>query len=304
MVSAWVAFWNRTEHGRSLALVRIGLGLVVLFDLLDVWRLGLVVPLFAPQEAGGWADVASRGHPFPWSVLPAEPSSASLCHGALVLAALAVTVGFFTRTSTLALLLLWAAWRTAVPEVDRAVDQLCRDLLAILVLSGAGRTLSVDAWLRTRSFDDPTPIGSWARYLVIAQVVVAYFAAGLQKLGLHWLPMGDFGALYVILQDPAIARFDFGFLGRQPWYLLTQLGTAVTFAWQLLYPLVLLWLYYASTAERPGRLRAFANRLHLHHVWIGVGVFFHLALAATTELGIFPWAMLVAYLAFLEPPRG
>lgn len=302
MVSAWVGFWSRTEHPRTLALVRIALGLVVVLDLLDLVRLGLVVPLFAPQEAGGWADVTSRGSPFPYSVLPAEPWVAQGFFAALLLAALCVCVGLFTRSAGLALVLLWAAWRACVPEVDRAVDHLCRNLLLILAFSGAGRTWSVDAWLRSRSFVDPTPIGAWARYLVIAQLVLMYFAAGLQKLTPTWLPSGDFGALYLVLADPAIARFDFAFLGSQPYYLLTQIGTAATFAWQWLYPLVLLWLYYAATPDRPGRLRALANRAHLHLVWIGLGVVFHLLLAVTTELGIFPWAMLAAYLAFLDPP--
>lgn len=304
MIRAWVALWNEEEPPSSIALVRMLLGAVVFWDLAQVWRLGLVIPLFAPQEAGGWADIGSRGPPFPYSVLPLEPWVAQTHHGLMLLAAACLTLGWFTRTSALALLLLWSAHWHCVPEADRAVDLLCRDFLGILVLSGAGRTLSLDAWWTTGDpRGDGGMIGAWARYLIIAQLVLMYFTAGLQKIGLQWLPMGDFAALYVILQDPAIARFQFGFLAQQPWYLVSQVGTLVTVTWQWFYPLVLLWFFYARTPERPGRLRAFANRWKLHLVWVVVGAVFHLVLAATTELGIFPWAMLAAYAAFLTPTR-
>ena len=36
-------------------------------------------------------------------------------------------------------------------------------------------------------------------------------------------------------------------------------------------------------------------------VWIGIGAVFHLGLALTTELGIFPWAMLALYPAWVHP---
>jgi hypothetical protein len=39
----------------------------------------------------------------------------------------------------------------------------------------------------------------------------------------------------------------------------------------------------------------------LEYVWLSLGVVFHLALALTTELGIFPWAMLALYPAWLHP---
>ena len=69
----------------------------------------------------------------------------------------------------------------------------------------------------------------------------------------------------------------------------------------VMYPLVLLWIHYRNTPDRPGRLRAFANRWHLDLVWIGTGALFHILLAATMELGIFPWGMLALYPAWLRP---
>ncbi len=48
----WVRFWSHEEHPISLAAVRVFLGLVLLFDFLQMAQLGVVTLLFAPEEAG------------------------------------------------------------------------------------------------------------------------------------------------------------------------------------------------------------------------------------------------------------
>jgi hypothetical protein len=128
-----------------------------------------------------------------------------------------------------------------------------------------------------------------------------YFLAGIQKTGIHWYPMGHFAALYFILQDPAIARWDFRWLAHQPWFFLTQVGSGTTIAFQDTYPLVLLFRWWRWHPGVGGRVAAFARRWGLEWWWISTGAFFHLALAATTELGIFPWAMLALYPVWLHP---
>ncbi|MEZ4317255.1 MAG: HTTM domain-containing protein [Myxococcota bacterium] len=299
----WVAFWDATEHPRTLGIVRILLAIVILFDFFEIWAYDLVVPLLGPQEVGGWADLMARENPpllYQW--LPAAEWVPRLHHAVLVGSAAFFGLGFFTRTSAVVLMLSWAQVAVTQPLSDRAIDLLCRNVLMIFALSGAGRWGSLDALWSTGSLaGDGKPIGAWPRYLLIVQLVVMYFTAGIQKVGILWMPMGSFAALYVILQDPAIARFDFAYLARAPFFQLTQLGTLVTMVWQWAYPLVFLWYFYKNTPDRPGRLRAFANRWHLTLVWMGVGALFHLLLAVTMELGIFPWAMLALYPAFIDP---
>ncbi len=299
----WVAFWAVQEHPRTLALVRITLGLVILYDFVQIWVLDLVPLLFADADAGGLARIVGRpDRPWFYDVFPPTAASARLLHAIITVSAFAFTVGAFTRTAALVLLLSWAQHSYVLPGADRGIDTLCRDVLWIFVFAQAGATWSVDALRRTGSwFGDGAQVGAWARRLVVLQLVAMYFLAGVQKGGIHWYPMGYFAALYFILQDPAIAAHDFGFLARQPFFLLTQLGTAVTIVFQDTYPLVLLWAHYRNTPEKPGRLRAFANRWRLEWWWIGTGALFHVLLAATTELGIFPWAMLALYPAWLRP---
>jgi hypothetical protein len=299
----WVSFWDAVEHPRTLGLVRVMFAFVVLYDFAELWVHGLVVPLFCPQEAGGWSDMMGREViPLIYRLFPPEAWVGRLHHALICGAAFSLMIGFFSRTSALMLMLLWAQHQEVMPMADRAIDLLCRNMLFVLMLSGAGSWGSLDARLRTGSFwGDSAPIGAWARYLIITQLVVMYFTAGVQKVGFLWLPWGHFTALYVILQDPALARFPFGWLKDPPWLQFTQLGTVVTMLWQWGYPLVFLWYWYKNTADRPGWLRGWSNRLHLHLVWVVVGTWFHLMLFATMELGIFPWAMLALYPAFIDP---
>lgn len=301
--SWWADLWDGEEAPWSLALLRIGLGLCLLGDFGYIGISGLVIPLFAPQEAGGWADAMQRGDNVALLYQWFEPTATTAMglYVVLMLSALSMTVGLFSRTSAAVLLACYAQHAQIIPHADRGIDMLCRNLLMILMFSGSGAAFSLDALLRGDWRGREARIASWPRRLIVLQLVVMYFTAGVQKVGVLWLPMGGFTALYVILQDPAIAKFDFAWLIHEPFLLSTRFSTAITVLWQSAYPLVLLWMYYRATPDQPGRLRAFSNRWHLHLVWVFVGAVFHLLLAASMELGIFPWAMLAAYPAFIHP---
>jgi hypothetical protein len=300
----WEAFWDEREHPISMALVRILLGLCWVYDLLNIWRLDLVIPLFGVGEVGGFSDALMReaGPPLFYRILPGTEASAIGLHAVMTLAALSITVGVFTRTSCLVLLVAWAQFVEILPYADRGIDTLSRLALLVLMCSGAGKTLSVDAVARTgRLAGDGTPIFAYARRLLILQLVVMYFGAAVQKVGITWWPMGHFAALYYSLQDPAVAAWDFSYLRQQPYFFLTQVGTAGTILYQGSYPLVLLLLWWRRHPYSGGRIARFANRWRLEWIWILIGGFFHVALAVTMNLGIFPWAMLALYPIWLTP---
>jgi hypothetical protein len=173
-------------------------------------------------------------------------------------------------------------------------------VLLVLAFSSAGRAFSLDALIRTGSLrGDGEPVPAWPRYLIVVQIVLMYFTAGVQKYGQHWWPWGGWSALYVILQDWAVASRPFGWLRDQPWYALTQLSTLVTMVFQWSYPVVL--VHYFPPPGEPGRFRRWFERRRMHWAWIVIGAWFHVALALTMELGIFPWGMLALYWAFLHP---
>jgi len=298
----WVALWDEQEPPALLASIRIALALVVLVDLVAIATRGAQTWLWAPLGAGGISAWDPAEVPLFYRILPESAASAQLLWLGLCASILCVGIGFCTRGA--ALLHVWLSVQAALINgpADRAIDRALRIVLLILVLSPAGRVWSVDARIATGSFrGDPGPAPAWARYLILGQLVLIYCGAGLAKGGTHWYPWGGYRALYLTLQDPILAAGDFHWLARPLPYRLTQLATALTHLWELGAPVVLLAAYYRRTSERSGSLRRWFNRLPVRNVYVLTGVLFHLSLAFTLRLGIFPFAMLACFPAFFRP---
>ncbi len=302
LIARWVELWDERESPTVLALVRILLASVVLVDLLMLGAHGVATWLWAPIEAGG-VSISSQGDvPLFYRVFSASRSSANLLWVGLTISALAVGLGCFTRGAALAFVCLSAQAALINGPADRAIDKAIRIVMLILVLSPAGQVWSVDAKRKTGSFRGPPGLApAWARYLILGQLVLIYSAAGLSKGGTHWYPWGGYGALYLSLQDPILAAGDFRWLAQPIPFFTTQLATASTHLWELAAPLVLVAAYYQRTRDRPGRLRRLFNRLPVRTAYVTLGILFHLSLAATLRLGIFPFAMLALFPAFFRP---
>jgi hypothetical protein len=221
---------------------------------------------------------------------------------ALLVTAVTLGVGFFTRTSALLFVLLSAQSSILNDAGDRGIDRAIRIVILILAFSAAGRAYSVDARIASGSFrGDGALEPAWPRFLVLGQLVIMYTSAGLSKSATLWLPWGGHAALYVILNEPIYATRDFGFLEHPVLYFLTQMGTLSSRTWELLAPVVLFAAYYRRTPDGPGRLRAFMNRYRIRDIYVVFGVAFHLLLVFTLKLGIFPFAMLAFFPAFFRP---
>jgi hypothetical protein len=123
-----------------------------------------------------------------------------------------------------------------------------------------------------------------------------YFTAGVQKVGLTWTPVGDWSALYIVLRDPAFAVLSDSTLDS--FYRVTQLATISTWLWEWSTPLAAYALWSRATRGRPGRLRAWLNASGFWCKWVVVGACFHLGIAATMRLGMFPYGVLALYPAF------
>ena len=299
MIERWVAFWDRRESPLALVATRIALGLVVLFDLGVIGVYGL------PPVLWGLVDGLSTVAPStPWiyQVLPPSGAGPWILYGALVLTAGAFTAGFATRWAGLAFVVLYAQSDVINPLADRGIDRLIRIAILILSFSACSAMASVDARLRTgrwRGDDQPAP--AWPRYLLLGQLVLTYFCAGLGKGGTEWLPVGRWSALYVVLQDPIFAVIDFSWLRRPIPFFFSQVSTAGTHLWELSAPLVLLAAWFRATPERDGRLRRLFTRVRARDLYVMVGVVFHLGLALTMRLGVFPFAMLSMFWVFFRP---
>ena len=300
--SRFVALWDQRESADALVAIRVGVALVVLSDMAQIASLDLVRALWAPIEDGGIGP-ATRADPISF-LYRAFGASAGMAWGlfaTLCLAALALLLGLWTRSSALVLALLLAELARLSPESDRGIDALLRNVLVLLALSGAGATLSLDALRARARFTRDASVPAWPRYLIVAQLVLLYFWAGVLKQSAAWTSLEGYSALYLILSQPhytAISPSPATFQALYPWL---QLGTLGTLAFERSAVLVPVLLYLRHTRERAGRLRALCNRARLLELWAATGVVFHLALAATMHLGIFPWGCLALYPALTTP---
>ncbi|MCW5806182.1 MAG: HTTM domain-containing protein [Deltaproteobacteria bacterium] len=293
---AWAELWDRREDAAALALVRIFIGAVVAYDLLEMWRVGAIEPLLA-RPGEGYAS-ASDG----WAVhlFGAGAAGARALWLTGLLAALAVAGGVATRAACIVSIAVSLQIAQVAPDGDRGIDQLMRVVLAILALSRCHARWSADAWLWRRAGRPiPTDVPAWPRYLLLLQLLWVYASGGMNKGGAEWGPTGGFTALANALTDPHIARFDPAWV--EVVHPLTRVATAATMLFELSAPLYLALYHFAATRDRPGRLRAACNRLHLRWVWLALGAAFHLGIACTLRLGIFPFGMLALYPILMLP---
>lgn len=295
MIAAWRAWAERLDHhedGLSLALVRIAAGLIVLTHLGRLLLAGVVPLVWYDAEHGGLRDLA---HPWVLALGGATPPVVHTLIAALALSALALTLGLATRPAAF---LTWLGYRTLGDLNNHAggsYDELIINVLFLLVLARSGQRWSVDAWWRGRSGLVP----AWPRWLMVFQLVVVYCSTGLQKVSNHWVPWGDLDALWYILQQPTWHHFDMAWLA--PLYPLTRLATLGTWVFEVGSPVILLAAWFRATRERPGRLRAWCNRVDLRGLWLTAGFFMHLGIEATMEVGPFSLIALTLYLACYSP---
>lgn len=289
---AWVALMDRREPATALALVRIGIALVLLVDYAWIAHAGLIDPLWSRFPDGyatgfsGWADSLGISAFGLWAIAMA----AIVC----------MLLGLATPIACVVFVVVSAQQSALAPDSESGVDQLFRIVLLVLALSRCNARWSVDAWI-LRKLGRPMPalVPAWPRYLLLFQLLWVYFSGGQNKSSHAWDPFGGFAALGNALMDPHNGRLAPDFVSAI--FPLTRVATALTITFELTALFYLLWLYFAATADRPGRLRRFANRARLRWIWFALYVFFEVGIAAGLRLGSFPYGMLAFWPVLLLP---
>jgi len=269
---------------RSLALFRVGLGLLLL------WDLGVRIPSLTAHytDAGVLPRaVLFEAYPEPLMLslhaLGGSFELQAVLFAVATVAAVALTVGYRTRWATVLSWGLLLSLHVRNPAVLNSGDALLLLLLFWGMLLPLGRAFSVDATRRT--FDErqrqPARIFSIAAVGLLLQVCFVYWFTALWKFNPAWHTEAT--AVYFAL---SLDRFATGFgrwLAQAPPEVLKML-TRATLGWELLGPLL------AFVPWRNGPLRT--------AVVAGFALF-HVGLYAAMALGLFPAVCIVAWSVFL-----
>jgi len=203
---------------------------------------------------------------------------------ASLVVAIALAVGFHTRTAAFVTFITLASFSLRNPMIGDASDQVFRASAFWLGFTASGDRYSVDAWLRARRGDAPSGLG-WALPIRLLELQFAwiYLATGLEKMG-GGLWRDGLAVFYSLQLEHTFAR---------PWAApmarsveLTRIATELTLAVELAF----LPLAFLPYVRRLGRILAVVAAAGLH---VSIAVFMN--------VGNFPLVMLAGLIPFLPP---
>ncbi|MBX2797512.1 MAG: hypothetical protein KTR31_07590 [Myxococcales bacterium] len=296
----WSRFVDRVssvEGATSFALFRIGMGLSVIYDIGSTVLAGLVPVLWIDVSHGGMRALGDGPWLVEWLGGPMPNVVWPLVFGALF-GGLMLTLGIGGRAMALVTLVVTNNLLDINGHAGGSYDELLSNGLWLCVLGGGQGTLSVTARLQHGTWWPAATSLAFPRWLAAYQLVLMYCMTGLQKLSAAWVPWGDSSALYFILQQPSWHRSDMSWLAYV--FPLTQLATMVTWFWEVLAPTWLLAVWWAGRTD-VGRIGQWANRIGYRWIYMGIGLFMHLAIFLTMEVGPFSFISVCFYAAMVHP---
>jgi hypothetical protein len=289
---------GRRELGDAMALFRIAVGVVTLLSLLGVSTSGLIDVLWVDRSWGGYRALGDGPYLIKWLGGP-RPGVVHLVMNVTLVSGALLVLGLGGRLTAFVTLQGYLALSRIDGSASGSSDVLVTNALWLLVLARSTATLSLDCKLRTGRLRSDEEISAFPRYLAVLQIVVMYWATGIQKVSTAWFPAGSYSALYYILQEPGWQRFPMTWAARV--FPLTQIATAVTWIWEVSAPLLLLVYYFRYTEGRGGRLRALMNRWDLRKPWAIVGALLHGMILVTMDVGHFSQIALAFYICLWRP---
>jgi hypothetical protein len=288
------AFFFAPEGQRRMAVIRIFLGAVLLFDALVHWRYaielysqsGPPMPLFvravadsndaAPLRDDGGLPIVPRVEPWPPVPVP-SPQLAVMAHSLLVFALASVVAGWRTRTSlvgTILLTLRLAPLDLAGTFAKHTVVAL--HVLVLLAFSGCGDVWSIDAFSRRHDADRCRLSSAAPRRLMQFLICCVYLGAAITKIKSPAFTNGDLLTFSLLDDHWGCGRTGF-WLASMPH--VTLMLSLATILYEIMFP-VLIWV---------PRLRLFT---------LGVAAAVHTAMAGLLNLETFSPIMLAALLSF------
>jgi hypothetical protein len=280
--SSW---WLDPAPAERLAALRIGVGLVLLIDVLVLYwpHVGAFFgagSLGSPEVFAGRYD-APRWN---WSLLLGldESWQFSLAFAVWAVAALGLMLGVGARFCAFVAWALSVSVIHANPYLHNGGDFVRTILLFYLMLSPCGAVWSLRPSPRppSDSGEKSVFVAAWPLRLLFLQMTIMYFMNGVHKLpGPGWRS-GDI--THYLLQDLTWSRLVLADVQVPYW--LAQTLTWTVLVWELTFPLLVLLPWARNTA-----------------LWMGVA--FHVATGLGMELGLFPLYALCMYLPLVPWER-
>ena len=293
----WVFQTSRTETVETMAIFRIGVGIALVWTTLTPWLSGAVDLAWTDVAHGGYRELGAT-----WLVTLLGGPTPGVVQGLMALSVAAgvlVTLGLGGRASALVALQSFLPLTRLNTHAGGSFEHLLTNALWLLVLCRASATWSLDCRLRRGAWSSDDHIGSWARWLVLAQIVLVYGSTGLQKGGSAWTPLGGFSAVYFALRDPAWHRWDLPWLG---WVSpLLTVSTAAVWLFETGWFLVPLLLWWRVRPDTGGRLGALVRRRDPRPLLLAFGAALHGGIFVLMEVGTFSWLTMCFYVALWSP---
>lgn len=283
-VDKWNDFWFKPEATTPLAIVRIAYGLVM-----TGWTISLLPGLMAffsrdgiSPEVPAYDRSEEEGL---WTIFALFPSDAALVTAWVVLlvAAIFLTLGLFSRLSALVVFVLVMSLQRRTALVFNAGDGLLRIIGLYLALAPCGASLSLDRLRksgREAFWQFPLRAPVVIRLLQI-QISIIYISTVWAKVrGGTW---NDGTAVIYSLSLDDLSRFP------APDFVLESAVLANLATWSVLAIELAIGVLVWNRTLRP------------YLLLVGVGM--HLGVDIGLRVGFFSYAMFVVYLAFLPPER-
>ncbi len=271
----WRKFWCAPEPAYPLGLVRITFGALVV-----AWTLSLLPDL---EDLFGDQGVLPRqpADDYFWGVFGLANSDQALLIGwaALLVSALALTVGWHSRMAAFAVFVLIHSFIQRSPFVFNSGDGLIRIVALVLALSSCGAALSLDRRRASGSFWSAERRAPWAIRLLQVQLSLVYLSTVNAKLEGNSWSEGTAVSYALRYADMLIVRTPNWLTSNA---LLMNVATWGTLVLELAIG-ILVWV-------KPLRRWVLAG-----------GLLMHLTIMVTIGVGFFTPAMFVLYLAFVPP---
>jgi hypothetical protein len=279
---AWNNFFFAEESPAPLALFRVLYGIMVVATTLllrSSW-----MAWYGPHA---WISLPTMHQVEPgprlslFALIPQTDFWIHALFWILLVSALCLTVGLFTRLNTIIVFLCLASIDQRNLFILNGGDTFLRLAGFFLIFAPAGAALSLDRLIRIwrgKEGVEVRPRRPWAQRMIQFELAILYFSSFCWKVG--GTPWVQGTALYYVFHVDELQRFPLpsGFL--RP----TMLKLESWFALALEFSLgVLIWVK------------------EIRYYLLALGLLFHLTLEYSLNVPMFQWDVLSAYVLFIEP---